>query len=73
MATPARSLVLAVGILLTTLGVCALIGWMGLLRSQGEFGLPKAVKVTQGQVEALRWATRDLGEVRSKFDEVEFG
>ncbi|MEL0589013.1 MAG: AAA family ATPase [Planktothrix rubescens PR222] len=37
MATSARSLVVAAGILLTTLGIGALMGWMGLLRSQGGF------------------------------------
>jgi len=38
-ATSARSLVAAAGILLTTLGVGVLMGWMGLLRSQEGFAV----------------------------------
>ncbi|MEG4857024.1 hypothetical protein QUB75_05065 [Microcoleus sp. K1-B6] len=56
-ATSARSLVVAAGILLTTLCVGALMRWMGLLWLQGEFAPGKAVHLTQKQAEALRWAT----------------
>jgi len=51
------SLVVAAGILLTTLGIGALMGWMGLLWSQGGFAPGEAVHLTQEQAEALRWAT----------------
>jgi len=61
-ATSARSLVVAAGILLTTLGVGALIGWMGLLWSQGGFASGEAVHLTQEQAEALRWATSAEGK-----------
>ncbi|MCF3609109.1 hypothetical protein L2E81_21990 [Planktothrix agardhii 1033] len=37
MATSARSLMVAAGILLTTLGIGALMGWMGLVWLQGGF------------------------------------
>ncbi|MFE1747771.1 DUF6753 family protein [Coleofasciculus sp. H7-2] len=47
MVTSARSLVVAVGILLTTLGVGALMGWMGLLWSQGGFALGQPVHLTK--------------------------
>jgi hypothetical protein len=36
----------AAGILLTTLGIDALMGWMGLLLSQERFVLGKAVPLT---------------------------
>jgi hypothetical protein len=36
-ANSARSLMVAAGILLTMLGIGALMGWMGLLWSQGGF------------------------------------
>ncbi|MCL1465269.1 hypothetical protein LAY41_12620 [Argonema galeatum A003/A1] len=62
MATSERSLVMAAGILLTTLGVGALMGWMGVLRSQGGFAPLEAVHLTQEQAEALRWATSAEGK-----------
>ena len=49
---------------MTTLGVNALIGWMGLLGSQGKFAPGKAVHLTQEQAEALRWTSGD-----GKFDQ----
>lgn len=52
-ATSARSLVVAAGILLVTLGVGALMEWMGLLWFQGGFAPLKAVRLTQEQAEAL--------------------
>lgn len=61
-ATSARSLVAAAGILFTTLGVGALMGWMGLLWSQGGFAPLEAVHLTQEQAEALRWATSAEGK-----------
>ena len=61
-ATSAGSLVVAAGILLTTLGIGALMGWMGLLWSQGEFAPGEAVHLTQEQAEALRWATSAEGK-----------
>jgi hypothetical protein len=61
-ATSAGSLVVAVGILLTTLGIGALMGWMGLLWSQERFALGEAVHLTQEQAEALRWATSGEGK-----------
>lgn len=60
-ATSAGSLVVAAGILLTTLGIGALMGWMGLLWSQGGFAPGEAVHLTQEQAEALRWATSGEG------------
>ena len=46
-ATSERSLVVAAGILLTTLGIGALIGWMGMgmLWSQGGFAPREAVNL----------------------------
>jgi hypothetical protein len=61
-ATSAGSLVVAAGILLTTLGIGALMGWMGLLWSQGGFAPGDAVHLTQEQAEALRWATSGEGK-----------
>ncbi|HBK99007.1 MAG TPA: hypothetical protein DD001_17640 [Microcoleaceae bacterium UBA10368] len=61
-ATSAGSLVVAAGILLTTLGIGALMGWMGLLWSQGGFAPGEAVHLTQEQAEALRWATSAEGK-----------
>lgn len=61
-ATSAGSLVVAAGILFTTLGVGALMGWMGVLWSQGEFAPGEAVHLTQQQAEALRWATSGEGK-----------
>nr|WP_242056983.1 DUF6753 family protein [Planktothrix sp. FACHB-1355] len=61
-ATSARSLVAAAGVLLTTLGVGALMGWMGMLWSQGGFAPGEAVHLTQEQAEALRWATSAEGK-----------
>lgn len=61
-ATSARSLVAAAGILLTTLGVGALMGWMGMLWSQGGFAPLEAVHLTQEQAEALRWASSAEGK-----------
>ncbi len=61
-ATSARSLVVAVGILLTTLGIGALMGWMGLLWSQGGFAPGEPVHLTQEQAEALRWVTSAEGK-----------
>jgi hypothetical protein len=61
-ATSARSLVVAAGILLTTLGIGALMGWMGLLWSQGGFAPGEPVHLTQEQAEALRWATSGEGK-----------
>ncbi len=61
-ATSARSLVVAADILLTTLGIGALMGWMGLLWSQGGFAPGQAVHLTQEQAEALRWATSAEGK-----------
>lgn len=60
--TSARSLVVAAGILLTTLSIGALMGWMGLLWSQGGFAPGKPVHLTQEQAEALRWATSGEGK-----------
>ncbi|MEG3973068.1 hypothetical protein QT970_00390 [Microcoleus sp. herbarium8] len=62
-ATSAGSLVVAAGILLTTLGIGALMGWMALLWSQGGFAPGKAVHLTQEQAEALRWATSAEGKL----------
>ncbi|MEG4202814.1 hypothetical protein QUA20_02635 [Microcoleus sp. Pol7_A1] len=53
-ATSARSLVVAAGILLTTLGIGALMGWIGLLWSQKGFAPGKTVHFTQEPAEALR-------------------
>lgn len=61
-ATSARSLVVAAGVLLTTLGVGALMGSMGVLWSQGGFAPGEAVHLTQEQAEALRWATSAEGK-----------
>jgi hypothetical protein len=61
-ATSARSLVVATGILLTTLGIGALMGWMGLLWSQERFVLGEPIHLTQDQAEALRWATSAEGK-----------
>ncbi|MEG5004302.1 hypothetical protein QUB17_11620 [Microcoleus sp. B5-C4] len=61
-ATSARSLVVAAGILLTTLGIGALMGWMGLLWSQGGFAPGEAVHFTHEQAEALEWATSAEGK-----------
>jgi hypothetical protein len=61
-ATSARSLVVAAGIMLTTLGIGALMGWMGLLWSQGGFAPGEAVHLTQEQAAALRWATSGEGK-----------
>ena len=61
MATSARSLVVAAGILLTTLGVSALMEWMGLLRSQRGFALGNQF-VDSEQAEALRRATNAEGK-----------
>jgi len=61
-ATSARSLVVAADILLTTLCVGALMRWMGLLWSQGEFAPGEAVHLTQEQAEVLRWATSAEGK-----------
>ena len=61
-ATSAGSLVVAAGILLTTLGIGALMGWMGLLWSQGGFAPLEAVHLTQEQAEALRWASSAEGK-----------
>lgn len=61
-ATSAGSLVVAAGILLTTLGIGALMGWMGLLWSQGGFAPGEAVHLTQEQAETLRWATSTEGK-----------
>jgi hypothetical protein len=62
-ATSARSLVVAAGILLTTLGIGALMGWMGLLWSQERFVLGESVHLTQEQAEALRWAASAEGKL----------
>ncbi len=62
MATSARSLVVATGILLTTLGIGGLMGWMGLIWSQGGFAPGEPVYLTQEQAEALRWATSGQGK-----------
>jgi hypothetical protein len=62
MATSARSLAVAGGILLTTLGVGALIGWMGLLWSQGGVAAREPVNLTQEQAEVLRWVTSADGK-----------
>jgi len=61
-ATSARSLVVATGILLTTLGIGALMGWMGLLWLQGGFAPGEAVHLTQEPAEALRWVTSGEGK-----------
>jgi hypothetical protein len=61
-ATSARFLVVAASILLTTLGIGALMGWMGLLWSQGGFSPGQPVHLTQEQVEALHWATSAEGK-----------
>ena len=66
MATSARSLVVASGIvniLLTTLGIGGLIGWMSLLWSEGGCAPGEAVHLTQEQAEALRWATSAEGKL----------
>ena len=62
MATSARSLMVVAGILLTTLGIGALMGWMGLLWSQRGLAPGEAVHLTQEQAEALRWATSAEGK-----------
>ena len=62
MATSARSLVVAAGILLTTLGIGALMGWMGLLWSQGGFAPGELIHLSQEQAEALHWATSTEGK-----------
>lgn len=62
-ATSAGSLVVAAGILLTTLGIGALMGWMGLFWSQGGFVPGEAVHLTQEQAEALRWGTSAEGKL----------
>ena len=46
---------------------------MSLIWFLEEFAPLEAVHLTQEQAEALLWATSALGEVRSEFDEVEFG
>ncbi|MEG4009854.1 hypothetical protein QUA41_29215 [Microcoleus sp. Pol11C1] len=61
-ATSVGSLVVAAGILLTTLSIGALMGWMGLLWSQGGFAPGEAVHLTQEQAEALRWVTSAEGK-----------
>jgi hypothetical protein len=61
-ATSARSLVVAAGVLLTTLGIGALMGWMGLLWSQEGFAPGELVHLTQEQAEALRWVTSGEGK-----------
>ncbi len=53
-ATSVRSLVVVAGILLTTLGIGALMGWRGLLWSQRGFAPGEAVHLTQEQAEVLR-------------------
>ena len=53
---------MAAGILLTNLGMGALMGWMGLLWSQGGFAPGEAVHLTQEQAEALRWVTSAEGK-----------
>ncbi len=54
--------VVAAGILLTMLGIGALMGWMGLLWSQGGFAPGEAVHLTQEQAEGFRWATSGEGK-----------
>lgn len=60
--TSVRSLVVAAGVLLTTLSVGALMGSMGVLWSQGGFAPGEAVHLTQEQAEALRWASSAEGK-----------
>jgi hypothetical protein len=59
--------VVAAGILLTSLGISALMGWMGLLWSQGGFAPGQAVHLTQEQAEALRWASSAEGKFARNF------
>ena len=60
--TSALALIPAAGILLVALGAGAVMGWMGLLWSQGGFAPGEAVSLTQEQAEALRWATSGEGK-----------
>jgi hypothetical protein len=60
--TSALALIPAAGILLTTLGVGALMGWMGVLWLQGGFAPGEAVHLTLEQAETLRWATSTEGK-----------
>ena len=62
-ATSARSLMVAASILLTTLGIGALMGWMGLLWLQGGFAPGEPVHLTQEQAEAMRWASSAEGKL----------
>ncbi len=55
--TSALALISAAGILLVALGAGAVMGWMGLLWSQGGLAPGEAVSLTQEQAETLRWAT----------------
>jgi hypothetical protein len=61
-ATSARSLVVVAGILLTMLGVGALMGCMGMLWLQGGFAPGEAVHLTQEQAQALRWTSSAEGK-----------
>jgi hypothetical protein len=60
--TSALALIPAAGILLVALGAGAVMGWMGLLWSQGGLAPGEAVSLTQEQAEALRWATSTEGK-----------
>ena len=60
--TSALALIPAAGILLVALGAGAVMGWMGLLWSQGGFAPGEAVSLTQEQAETLRWATSAEGK-----------
>ncbi|MEG4856422.1 hypothetical protein QUB75_01850 [Microcoleus sp. K1-B6] len=60
--TSALALIPAAGILLVALGAGAVMGWMGLLWSQGGFAPGEGVSLTQEQAETLRWATSAEGK-----------
>ena len=60
--TSALALIPAAGILLVALGAGAVMGWMGLLWSQGGFAPGEAVSLTQERAETLRWATSAEGK-----------
>jgi hypothetical protein len=61
--TSALALIPAAGILLVALGAGAVMGWMGLLWSQGGLAPGEAVSLTQEQAETLRWATSAEGKL----------
>lgn len=60
--TSALALIPAAGILLVALGIGGLMGWMGLLWSQGRFAPGEPIHLTQEQAEALHSATSTEGK-----------